>query len=254
MTYRLYVIDHIVYVNDRNTNRPLELALDHTWNYIEGKNTTAPPHPKTNMRAGCEPAQQAVFRHFKSPAATLFKALKSAYGYSGASAEFYARQKYDNTKINNHESTADYRTDLVNLAHHVNREITGNQGRIEDRTIAMHLIHSLSPCMRTLQTILVRTTPTACTILANFEERGRRGGETPTIQLGSLAKAAGDAGRLPVGTLPGSAEEIRSGVLYLPTALRIPISVFTTIAPLWPSLYFCSDPTILGSVLDTQFR
>ncbi|KAF8336325.1 uncharacterized protein EI90DRAFT_3287441 [Cantharellus anzutake] len=138
---------------------------------MERKNTTAPPPSKdehegwvvgdrnTRRRiwlALSEPVQQAVFRHFKSPAATLFKALKSAYEYSGASAEFYARQKYDNTKISNHKSIADYPTVLVNLAHHVNKEITGNQGRIEDRTI------------------IVRTAPTTGTILTNFEEMWRQ--------------------------------------------------------------------------------
>src|SRR5260221_8849692 len=47
----------------------------------------------------------------------------------------------------------------MNLAHQVNKEIVDTSAHINDQAIAMHIIHSLPPCMRTLQTILIRSAP-----------------------------------------------------------------------------------------------
>ena len=99
----------------------------------------------------------------------LFKALKDSYEHSGASAEFYARQKYDNARISDYDSICDFLTALMNLAYHVNNEIPGSQGRIEDRMIAMRIIHSLPPCMRMLQTILIKSAPSASDMSWNLD-------------------------------------------------------------------------------------
>jgi gag-polypeptide of LTR copia-type len=168
----------------------LELALDHTWDYIEGVNATAPDPSKIDEHKAWtigdkntrrriwlalnEPVQQAVFHHFRSPATTLFKALKNAYEYSGASTEFYARQKYDNAKVSDYDSISDYLTDLINLAHRVNKEISSDFGRIEDRTIAMRLIHSLPPCMRTMQTLLIDAAPVASMMTWDLDNLRRK--------------------------------------------------------------------------------
>ena len=89
----------------------------------------------------------------------LYKSLKTQYKQSGTSAEFYARQNYNNAKLSEYESVCDFLTGLMNLAHLVNKEMRSSAGRIEDRTIAMRTIHSLPPSMRTLQTILIENAP-----------------------------------------------------------------------------------------------
>ena len=77
----------------------------------------------------------------------LYKALKTQYEQSGTSAEFYARQNYDNARLSDHESVTDFLTALTNLVHLVNKELSGIAGRIEDQTITMRTIHSFPPCM-----------------------------------------------------------------------------------------------------------
>jgi hypothetical protein len=67
----------------------------------------------------------------------LFRALKNPYKYTGASAEFYARQKYDNAKISDYNSVSDY---LMKFAHLVNKEVTEDESHIGNRIIAMRLI------------------------------------------------------------------------------------------------------------------
>ena len=69
------------------------------------------------------------------------------------------RQNYDNTRLSDHESVADFLTALTNVVHLVNKELSGIAGRIEDQTITMRTIHSFPPCMRTLQTILIKAAP-----------------------------------------------------------------------------------------------
>ena len=91
--------------------------------------------------------------------AVLYKSLKTQYEQSGTLAEFYTRQNYDNTKLSKYESVCNFLTRLMNLAHLVNKEMRSSARQIEDRTIAMHTIHSLPPSMCTLQTILIENTP-----------------------------------------------------------------------------------------------
>ncbi len=91
----------------------------------------------------------------------LFKALKDSYEHSGASAEFYARQKHDNARISDYDSICDFLTALMNLAY---------QGGIEDHMIAMHIIHSLPPWMCTLQTVLIKSAPSASDMSWNLDD------------------------------------------------------------------------------------
>ena len=93
----------------------------------------------------------------------LFKALKSAYEFAGVAAEYYARLDYDNAKVSDYDNLGDFITGLMNLAHLVNKEVEGTDGRIQPRHIAMKIIHSLPPAMRTLQTILIEGAPTSTT-------------------------------------------------------------------------------------------
>ena len=103
--------------------------------------------------------QDTVFCHFKSLAATLFNALKNQYEQLGASAKFYATKTYNDAKLSNYDSIADFLNGLMNLAHQVNKEIVDTTAHINDQAIAMCIIHSLPPCMHTLQTILIRSAP-----------------------------------------------------------------------------------------------
>ncbi len=103
----------------------IELALDYTWEYIEGDKALPPNESKPKFESwktnDCnthwriwltlsKSVQQNIFHHVKSPTAALFKALKNSYEHSGASAEFYARQKYDNVKIGDYNSICDFLT------------------------------------------------------------------------------------------------------------------------------------------------
>ena len=152
----------------------IEMALDSTWEYVWGNKTSPPAESDPDFptwsnanRAArrriwlslSDKVQDSIFRHSRSDAATLFKALKNQYESSGASAEFYARKNYDDAKLSDYNSVTDFLTGLTNLAHLVNREVAGSTSGIEDRTIAMRVIHSLPPPMRTLQTILIKTSP-----------------------------------------------------------------------------------------------
>ena len=191
-------IDKAILAIDKLENRDgwtlwstnIKMALDHTWEYVEGNKASPPGESKpdegqpdleswkigdrnTQWRIWLTLStsiQQNVFRHAKSPAAVLFKALKDSYEHSGTSTEFYARQKYDNTRISDYDSICDFLTALMNLAYHVNKEIPGSQGWIEDRMIAMCIIHSLPPCMRTLQTILIKSAPSASDMSWNLDD------------------------------------------------------------------------------------
>ena len=152
----------------------IEMVLDSTWEYVEGNKTSPPAETdpdfatwSTANRAArrriwltlSDKVQDSVFCHLKSTAATLFKALKTQFEQSGASAEFYTRKNYDEAKISDYDLVADFLTGLTNLAHLINKEVAGSMSTIEDRTIAMHVIHSLPPPMCTLQTILIKTAP-----------------------------------------------------------------------------------------------
>ena len=126
----------------------IELALDHTWEYVEGDQSTPPNKSKPEYptwsaadHSACRRIwfalrgniQESIFLHSKSPASVLYKALKTQYEQSGTSAEFYARQNYNNAKLSNYDSVLDFLTALTNLAHLVNKELSSTAGHICNR-------------------------------------------------------------------------------------------------------------------------
>src|SRR5258708_247943 len=81
----------------------IEMVLDHSWEFVEGSKTSPPQEDSpefTDWSIGNHAAhhriwltlsdkvQDTVSHHLKSPAATLFTALKNQYEQTGASAEF----------------------------------------------------------------------------------------------------------------------------------------------------------------------
>ena len=146
------------------------MVLDHTWEFVEGSKTSPPQEDSPEFAdwsignraarrriwlALSDKVQDTVSRHLKSPAATLFNALKNQYEQTGASAEFYATKAYNDAKLSDYDSIADFLTALMNLAHQVNKEIVNTSAHINDQAITMRIIHSLPPSMHTLQTILI---------------------------------------------------------------------------------------------------
>ena len=92
----------------------IKLTLDHTWEYVDRTQTTPPDESKPEYTtwsiadqgarrriwfALSSKVQETVLCHSRSSAAALYKSLKTQYEQSGTSAEFYARQNYDNAKI-----------------------------------------------------------------------------------------------------------------------------------------------------------
>src|SRR5258708_10831143 len=156
----------------------IQFTLDYTWEYVKGEKASPPTEDKPEypqwMVADCttcqriwlslsKDIQQTLFHHSKSHASTLYKALKKTFEYSGATAEFYARQKFDNAKLSDYNTVSDFLTGLMGLAHLVNKETTDEHDLIQNCTIAMQTIHSLPPPMRPLQTILITTAPSGKT-------------------------------------------------------------------------------------------
>ena len=69
------------------------------------------------------------------------------------------RKNYDDAKLSDYDSVSDFLRALMNLAHLVNNEMQSTVEGIEDRTIAMRIIHSFPPSMRTLQMTLIESAP-----------------------------------------------------------------------------------------------
>ena len=178
------------------------IALDHTWGYVEGPDAIEPSeriltsmgatldpskldpnnldHYKDNpdyeawvigTRNACHRILLAVsdevkgelLPYLESPAVEIMTHLRHLFEASGASAEFYALEKYHNAKISDYSSIGEFVTALQILAYDANRESRNPYGRIEPRNIAMRIIHSLPPPMRTLQTILLEQAPNSST-------------------------------------------------------------------------------------------
>ena len=125
----------------------MQIALDHTWEYIAGAKEDAPDlsDPQLpnwviedrNARwriwlALSEDVQDTVILHTTSPASALFQALKSMYEYSGVVAEYYTCLTYKNAKVSDYDSLGDFVTGLMNLAHLVNKEVENANGRIQE--------------------------------------------------------------------------------------------------------------------------
>ena len=156
----------------------MQIALDHTWDYVAGGKTDIPDQSDPGYASwviedcnACwriwlalsENIQDTVILHAASPASVLFHTLKSTYEFSGVAAEYYAHLNYDNTKVSDYDSLGNYITGLTNLAYLINKEIEGTDGRIQQRHIAMRIIHSLPHSMCMLQTILIESMPTSST-------------------------------------------------------------------------------------------
>ena len=154
----------------------MKIVLDHTWEYVGGSKATIPDvkdaaydswviedrnaHRRIWL-ALSDHVQDSIILHTNSHAAELFLALKGTYEFSGASAEYYAQQDYDNPKISDYDSLGEFITALMNLAHLVNKEIKGSDRHVQEHHIAMRVIHSLPPLMQTLQTILLKNAPSS---------------------------------------------------------------------------------------------
>ena len=125
----------------------IELVLDHTWEFVEGNKSSPPQEDSPESAewsngncAAChriwlalsDKVQDTVFCHIKSPAATLFKALKNQYEQSGASAEFYTTKTYNDAKLSDYDLVTDFLNTLMNLTHQVNKEIIDTSAHIND--------------------------------------------------------------------------------------------------------------------------
>ena len=76
--------------------------------------------------------KQAILPHTDSHASQLFTALKSLYEPQGATAEYYARQKYESIKISDHDNLGNFMTELINAVHQFNKEVADVSGCIKD--------------------------------------------------------------------------------------------------------------------------
>ena len=85
--------------------------------------------------------------------------LRNQFEASGVSAEFYVKQDYENTKLSDYNTISDFITALTNLAHVFNKEIKGTISCIEECNIMMCILHSLPPCMCSVQTLILETAP-----------------------------------------------------------------------------------------------
>ena len=103
---------------------------------------TSPPPTRANLNT--PPGQLLIIVHVvesglpsgatsKNPFSSTPKALKTQYEQSGTSAEFYARQNYNNAKLSDYDSVLDFLTALTNLAHLVNKELSSTAGHICNR-------------------------------------------------------------------------------------------------------------------------
>ena len=133
---------------------PRESSLDYGLWVEEDSNA----HPRIWLGLN-DNVKQAILPHADSHASQLFAALKSLYEPQGATAEYYARPKYENVKISDYDNLGDFMTELINAAHQFNKEISDVSSRIKDRDITLCIIYDLPASMHTLQTILLKTAP-----------------------------------------------------------------------------------------------
>ena len=102
--------------------------------------------------------------YLEVPAIKIMTHLHHLFELSGASAKFYALEKYHNAKISDYSSIGEFVTVLQSLAFNTNRENHNPYGHIEPHNIAMCIIHSLPPSMQTPQTILLEQAPNSSTL------------------------------------------------------------------------------------------
>ena len=125
----------------------MQLAMDHTWDYVRGDSTVKPEESNaehdawvTQDRAAhqriflalSDEVKESILHLANSPAAVIFKSLKESYEYLGTSAKYYTRQDYHNAKVNNYDSIGDFITGLTKLAHQVNKTTSKATDHIGD--------------------------------------------------------------------------------------------------------------------------
>src|SRR5260370_21440421 len=104
--------------------------------------------------------KQTVLMHADSTTSVLFTALKDQYEHTSVSTEFHVKQDFENAKLSDFNSIRDFIIRLTNFAHIYNKEVKGDaRHHIEEHDIVMRILHSLPPCLCTLQTLLIRTVP-----------------------------------------------------------------------------------------------
>src|SRR5260370_12056370 len=115
--------------------------------------------------------KQTVLMHADSTASVLVTALRDQYEHTGVSSEFYVKQDFESAKLSNFNSIRDFIIGLTNFTHIYNKEVKGDaRHHIEECDIMMRILHSLPPCLCTLQTLLIRTMPTTDETVCNVSE------------------------------------------------------------------------------------
>ena len=108
--------------------------------------------------------QEMVLMYANSSAFELFTALKDQYKHSGVSTLFYVKQNYEDAKLSDYNTIGDFIVSLTNLAHVINKEVEDSRRHAKNWDIVMHVLHSLPPCLHTIQTLILRTASlTDCT-------------------------------------------------------------------------------------------
>ena len=139
----------------------MRIALDHTWRYVEGPYAAEPSEKVlTSVGASIDPSKLdpsnpdhyednpaydawvietrnarrrillavsdevkgELLPYLESPAVDIMTHLRHLFEPSGASAEFYALEKYHNAKISDYSSIGEYVTALQTLAYDANKE------------------------------------------------------------------------------------------------------------------------------------
>ena len=150
------------------------IALGQTWAYVDGSKPLPPDDADSKYKAWStedhnahqrlfltlsDNVKQTILLHIDSHMLKLFSVLKNQFEASGISDKFYAKQNYENAKLSDYNTIGNFITALMNLAHFFNKKIKGTVGCIEEHNIAIHVLHSLPACMRSVQTLILETTP-----------------------------------------------------------------------------------------------
>src|SRR5260221_7587693 len=191
----------------------IHVALGQTWAYVNG--SKLPPPDDTNSKdetwsvedrnahwrlflALSDKVKETVLLHIDSHTSKLFLVLKSQFEASGISTEFYAKQNYKDAKLSDYNTIGNFITALTNLAHVFNKEIKGTVEHIEECNIVMHILHSLPPCMQSVQTLILETAPSSNKgdwdlaklkqVISNDEQRARATGEQLGMKVDLTSK------------------------------------------------------------------
>src|SRR5258708_25035611 len=152
----------------------IRVALGQTWTHVEGDKASPPESTDAKYEAWyledrnahrriffalSDSVKQTVLLHVDSHVLKLFTTLRNQFEASGVSTEFYAKQDYEKAKLSDYDTIGDFITALTNLTHVFNKEIKGTVGCIQECNIVMCVLHSLPPCMCSVQTLILETAP-----------------------------------------------------------------------------------------------